>query len=215
MYRRAVSAFLIAVFVGTLTYFNSSAAAPTHQLDIVPSIDSATSAVNGSEAKSNTNTTVVQATPSAQLASAHQTPIREGNNLSIESIGFRAPIVDVGTTSTNNIDVPAGMQVGRWTGSATPGSPGAVFLDGHVDGVFARLHTLTVGQSISVSYGGQAYTYRAIHKEVVQLAGIDMRRALSVMGYATEGLNIMTCAGTYIPSMGTYDQRLVIYAVRE
>jgi sortase (surface protein transpeptidase) len=106
------------------------------------------------------------------------------------------------------------MQVGRWVGGAEPGEQGAVFLDGHVDGVFARLSGVTIGQIVSVSYGGQVYIYRVVHMETVALEGIDMRRALSVYGGASEGLNMMTCAGTFVPSMDTYDQRLVVYAVR-
>lgn len=141
-------------------------------------------------------------------------PVTQGDRLSISSIGLVAPIVDVGVTVTNNIDVPAGKQVGRWIGAATPGVPGAVFLDGHVDGVFAGLSHVTTGQTFSIMYGGQTFTYRIVAKETVPLAGIDMNRALSVYGGASEGLNIMTCAGSYVPSMGTYDQRLVVYAVR-
>lgn len=141
-------------------------------------------------------------------------PVIRGNTLTVPSIGLAAPIVNVGVTATNNIDVPAGLQVGRWTGSAVPGAPGAVFLDGHVDGVFARLSRVAVGQTLSVSYAGQQFAYRVVHKEVVPLAGIDMNRALSTYGGAPEGLNIMTCAGSYVPATGTYDRRLIVYTVR-
>lgn len=140
--------------------------------------------------------------------------VTRGNHLSIASIGLVAPIVNVGVTATNNIDVPAGKQVGYWTGSATPGTSGAVFLDGHVDGVFASLQRVSVGQTFSMIYSGQTLAYRVVHKEVVDLAGIDMNRALSVYGGAAEGLNIMTCAGNFVPSMDTYDKRLVVYTHR-
>ncbi len=141
-------------------------------------------------------------------------PVAQGDRITIPSIGLAASMVDVGVTVTNNIDVPAGKQVGRWIGAATPGSIGAVFLDGHVDGVFAKLGRVTTGQIFTVTYGNQTFAYRIVAKEVVPLAGIDMNRALSVYGGASEGLNMMTCAGSYVPSMGTYDQRLVVYSVR-
>lgn len=141
-------------------------------------------------------------------------PVAQGDRLMISSIGLTAPIVNVGVTASNNIDVPAGKQVGRWIGAATPGITGAVFLDGHVDGVFAGLSRVITGQTFSVVYGGQTFTYRIVAKEAVPLAGIDMNRALTVYGSASEGLNIMTCAGSYVPSMGTYDQRLIVYSVR-
>ena len=163
-----------------------------------------------------TSSTVNQAATvvTASRPATATTPIIKGDTLTIPSLGFAAPIVNVGVTSTNNIDVPAGLQVGRWVGGAQPGTPGAVFLDGHVDGVFARLSGVAVGQTVRVSFSGRTYTYQVVHKETVPLDGIDMRRALSVYGGASEGLNMMTCAGTFIPSMDTYDQRLIVYAVR-
>ncbi len=157
-------------------------------------------------------TTVV--TPVVSPATRAAMPTVQGDRLSMPSIGLVASIIPVGLTATNNIDVPAGKQVGRWTGAATPGMPGAVFLDGHVDGVFANLSRAAVGQTFSVVHAGQTFTYKIVHKEVVPLAGIDMNRALSTYGGASEGVNIMTCAGRYVPAIGTYDQRLVVYSVR-
>ena len=209
MYYRVVLAFIVAVLVSTTTFFGNTTAAPI-----------------GIEPAENVVVVSPQPTPSAKPTPASPTPqpVKQqpavqraavvGNSLSLPSIGFRAPIVEVGTTASNNIDVPAGMQVGRWVGSALPGQPGAVFLDGHVDGVFAQLHKVTVGQTVRMTYSNQVYAYTVVHTEVVPLNGIDMYRALSVMGTASEGLNIMTCAGSYVASMGTYDHRLVVYAVR-
>jgi LPXTG-site transpeptidase (sortase) family protein len=138
----------------------------------------------------------------------------KGNTLSFPSIGFQGSIVTVGTTADNAIDVPSGKQIGYWNGSARPGTPGAVFLDGHVDGIFAKLSKLSVGQTVRMTYEGQSFNYRVVHTEVVELATIDMDRALSVFGDNIEGLNMMTCAGTYIPSRATYDKRFVVYTVR-
>jgi sortase (surface protein transpeptidase) len=142
-------------------------------------------------------------------------PAPAGNSLSIAAIGLTAPIVEVGTTPQNNIAAPATTQVGHWTGSATPGALGAAFLDGHlVGGAFAKLNKLTAGQLVTVRYSGKTYTYKVVYTETVPLAGIDMNKALSVYGGASEGLNMMTCAGTYSSATGTYDQRLTVYTVR-
>lgn len=150
-----------------------------------------------------------QPTPHATVAVA-----KTGNIVTIPSIGLSAQIVNVGLTADNAIDVPAGRQVGYWTGSAVPGTPGATFLDGHVDGILAHLQRISVGQTFSVRFNGQTFNYQVAHTETVALAGIDMNRALSTYGGASEGLNMMTCAGTYVPAIGTYDQRFVVYAVR-
>ncbi len=135
------------------------------------------------------------------------------NLLSIPSIGLMAPIVAVGVTDTNEIDVPATRQVGYWIGSANFGAPGTTFLDGHVYGVFSQLNTVKAGQSITVTNNGQTYTYRVSHTETISLGDVSMGSLLHAYN-ASEGLVIMTCAGDYVPSMGTYDKRLVVYADR-
>lgn len=164
-------------------------------------------------------------TPAAQKTSAtvaslspRPAPSRavtiKGDSLSIPAIGFLAPVIEVGVTATNNIDVPSDLKVGHWIGSATPGTPGAVFLDGHVDGVFARLPSVKTGAIISINYGGKTFRYRVVHTETVPLESIDMGKALSIYGGGSEGLNLMTCAGTYVAEQGTYDHRFVVYSVR-
>lgn len=168
-----------------------------------------------------------QATPlprdSSVLSSSPTSPTRphvqmaaaiKGNALSIPSIGLHAPVLNVGLTRDRAIDVPAGMQVGYYVGSVQPGMAGAVFMDGHVDGIFARLHLVGLGHTLSVAYEGRMYHYRVVHTETVALDAIDMVRALSVHGGGTEGLTIMTCAGEYMPDQGTYDRRFVVYAHR-
>lgn len=207
-YSSVVAVFFIAVFIGSLSYFNSSAAAPA---DIVHPVSMPMITTSASQPGKSTATPQ----PTATLKLIAKVASVKGNNLSIPSIGLLAPITSVGVTATNNIDVPNGAKVGRWTGSATPGTPGAVFLDGHVDGVFAGLSKINVGQIIKMTYSGKLYVYRVVLTEVVPLATIDMNRSLSVMSDSSiEGLNIMTCAGKYVPSQDTYDHRLVVYAVR-
>lgn len=223
MKRRFTILPIAAVIVGSLLWFANWDTTPVHSSE--KPVTSEQTVIN-----ENTPAPTTQATPEvtqpqtqpsptatvqpARVATVKSTPVIKGNSISIPSIGFQAPIVEVGLTTSNAIDVPAGMQVGHWNGSARPGSFGAAFLDGHVDGIFARLSRLAVGQTVSINYDNQAFNYRVVHTEVVLLDGIDMNRALSVYGGAGEGLNMMTCAGTYIPSIGTYDKRLVVYTIR-
>lgn len=215
MRRRFALVFGIVAVVSMQSFGGTLAAAPSHAVAATPS-PSPTASLQPSPSPT-TEPTAQQQTAAQQPAAkvvAATTPQPKSNTLYIPGIGFQAPVATVGVTVSNAIDVPASLQVGWWNGSAQPGTPGAVFLDGHVDGVFRRLSSVAVGQTVSLLYSGQTYSYRIVHKEVVPLAGIDMTQALSVYGGAAEGLNIMTCAGTYIPSQGTYDQRLVVYAVR-
>jgi sortase (surface protein transpeptidase) len=148
------------------------------------------------------------------VAKAAAAPTPAYDSVSIPSLGFSARYIDVGLTSTNAIDVPASL-VGRWNGSATPGTPGTVFLDGHNPGVFKKLPNITVGSQIIIKKAsGETITYTVANKETVMLAGIDMVKALRAYNGASEGLNLMTCVGTYNANTGTTDQRLVVYAVR-
>lgn len=210
MRRRTILLLLSAVLVSTVVYANSLAALTVYSSEKPPQHVVAASVSPVPVKADAAQTDVVVA---AQSVKKQAPVVIKGNSLSIASIGFQGSIVDVGVTAENAIDVPA-SHVGRWIGSAQPGAPGAVFLDGHVEGVFARLNKLTVGQIVTMQYNGQAFNYKVAFTEIVDLATIDMNRSLSVYSGATEGLNIMTCAGTYIPSAGTYDKRLVVYTVR-
>jgi LPXTG-site transpeptidase (sortase) family protein len=217
--RYLVSGFIISVLAGALFFVNGSTrtayseqSKPVH--GATKMVDRGNSDVVSRTSAAKTPQSSPSPEPAAPSPRATVTASMGGDTLSIPSIGLVAPIVRVGVTATNAIDVPPGLEVGHWTGSAQPGSAGATFLDGHVDGIFAHLHKVQPGQAFRVSYGGQIYHYRVVHTETVALDGIDMNRALNPYGSSHEGLNIMTCAGRYIDAIGTYDHRFVVYAVR-
>lgn len=154
-----------------------------------------------------------QQKPASQPARA-ATPAPAYDKVAIPSIGLSSRFVTVGLTSANAIDVHASL-IGWWNGSSQPGTAGAVFLDGHNPGVFSNLPSIQTGAQVTVAKAsGETLNYTVVHKETVQLAGIDMRKALSTYNGAAEGLNMMTCVGAYNARTGTTDQRLVVYAVR-
>ena len=153
-------------------------------------------------------------TPAPAQPAVAPAPAPAYDKVSIPSLGMSARYVTVGLTSTNAIDVHPSL-VGWWNGSAQPGTPGTVFLDGHNPGVFSKLPNIQNGAQISISKAnGEVFNYTVVHNETVQLADINMRAALSAYGGASEGLNLMTCVGAYNARTGTTDQRLVVYAVR-
>lgn len=150
----------------------------------------------------------------AITAEAASTATPTHDTITIDSIGLSSQFVTVGLTNTNAIDVSPSL-VGWWNGSARPGTPGAAFLDGHNPGVFSKLPSIAEGAHITLTQAsGEVFNYTVVHIETVQLAGINMRAALSTYGGAKEGLNLMTCIGPYNEKTGTTDQRLVVYAVR-
>ena len=153
-----------------------------------------------------------KATPAQPAVAPAPAPVYD--KVSIPSLGMSSRYVTVGLTSTNAIDVHPSL-VGWWNGSAQPGTPGTVFLDGHNPGVFNKLPNIQTGAQISINKaGGEIFNYTVVHTETVQLAGINMRAALSTYGDANEGLNLMTCVGAYNARTGTTDQRFVVYAIR-
>lgn len=136
-------------------------------------------------------------------------------SITIPGIGV-VNMITVGLTSYGAVDVPTNIwQSGWFNGSAMPGNRGAAFIVGHTPGIFTGLRNLNVGDVITVTMNnGQQFNYRVVLRETVHLHSVDMRRALSVHGGGVEGLNLMTCTGTFVPAFGTYDHRIIVYTVR-
>ena len=159
-----------------------------------------------------------QAQIQAQAAAKVQTVSRQAattpavDRLIIPSIGLNAQLVTVGLTAQGAVDVNPNLP-GRWNGSVQPGSAGAVFVDGHKEGIFRNLGALAVGSQVTINLAsGVNYNYTVRATEAVELSKVDMSKALHPFGGATEGLNLMTCAGTWTGS--TYLHRLIVYATR-
>lgn len=165
-------------------------------------------------AKTSSTTPTPQTQRPASTPVVAPTPAPAYDTVSIPSIGFSSRLVTVGLTATNAVDVHPSL-VGWWNGSARPGSNGAAFLDGHNPGVFSSLPNIKVGAQITVKFAsGESYTYKVVHRETIPLVNVDMNKALTPYGGASQGLNLMTCMGAYNPATGTTDERLIVYAVR-
>jgi hypothetical protein len=163
------------------------------------------------EVKPETTVAPVATAPAPVVAA---TPAPAVDRLIIPSVGINSEFVTVGLAGNGAVDVHPSL-VGWWNGSAQPGNRGAAFFDGHTPGALTPLASISTGAIISVEKAkGQTLHYTVVYRETVAYKSVNMRKALSVYGGAREGLNLMTCAGTYIPSWGTTDQRLVVYAVR-
>ena len=125
-------------------------------------------------------------------------------------------IVTVGLLPNRQVDTPSNIQMAGWFDqSAMPGSRGAAFIDGHTPGVFSGLKNITTGNEITITMSdGEIFRYRVMLTETVALENVNMMKAMSAYGGEREGLNLMTCAGQYDSARGTYDHRLIVYAVR-
>lgn len=144
------------------------------------------------------------------LGTAEQYPDR----LIIPSIGVNVPIVAVGVNSKGEMAVPPGNsdEVGWYNGGPMPGSVGTAVLDAHVFAAFKSLRNLAVGGDIYVqTKGGSKLHFKVRDSRIYELSELTSNMLFGSTG--DRRLNLITCAGTYVPSIGTYDHRLVDYAV--
>lgn len=145
--------------------------------------------------------------------------------LSIDDLAIdRSRIFPVGVVEqTGELDTPPNIHDTGWfEESALPGDGlGAMLMDGHnggptQDGVFKQLPDLQIGAEIVIERGdGQKFTYRTESVEVVSLEELNdggMNELVNSINADTQGLNIISCTGNWVPAMQTYDKRVVVRA---
>ncbi|HVU75313.1 MAG TPA: class F sortase [Candidatus Paceibacterota bacterium] len=146
----------------------------------------------------------------ATLGSADQYPVR----LIIPSIGLNAPIEAVGVNAKGEMAVPDGSSnnIGWYKGGPMPGSAGSAVLDAHVFAALKDLRYVKVGEPVYVlTKGGTRLRFIVKESTVYSLSEITPSILFDRSG--GQWLNIITCAGQYVPALGTYDHRLVDFAL--
>lgn len=153
---------------------------------------------------------VHEANQPAQLqASVPTTPVL----VSIPSIKLNAPVVEVGLNSKGEMDVPSGdtNDVGWYKHGTTPGNEGSAVLDAHVYAALKDLRYAKVGDSVYVKDAAGVTRQFVIRSSMVyELASVPRELLFNRSGGTY--LNIITCAGKFVPAMDTYDHRLIVYA---
>lgn len=152
-------------------------------------------------------------TPTAQPAQPK--PMR----LVISAIGINAPVESVGVKANGDLATPTHnpwVDVGWYNAGPRPGAPGSAVIDGHVDrpgglpAVFWRLRELHVGDAVLVTdASGATWTFH-----VTRLAFYQPQEAPLQDIFGNRGgvyLNLITCAGDWIPSQQQTTLRLVVY----
>lgn len=141
--------------------------------------------------------------------------------LTIDKLDVRARILPMSVNADGAMQAPVNIFDSGWYGaSAKPGQAGATVIDAHAsgatrEGLFAYLDTLTVGDRLSIERGdGQKFTYEVTYTEVVPLETIDMQKLLNTHDGVSEGLNLITCTGKWLPDQKTYDHRVTVYTKR-
>jgi sortase (surface protein transpeptidase) len=159
-------------------------------------------------------------TPTAEaagLGSSYNAPALPAR-LTIPSIGVDANIQAVGMSwSGVNIGVPTNFtDVGWFKYGPRPGMPGTAVIDGHLDGkyvpqaIFFNLQNLKAGDAVDVTDASGTI----LHFQVVASAVYDYDASTSDIfaGNATgTRLDLITCAGDWLPSAKLYDKRIVVF----
>jgi sortase (surface protein transpeptidase) len=139
--------------------------------------------------------------------------------LLISAIGVNALIEQVGITPAGDLAVPAQNpweDVGWYGSGPYPGERGSAVIDGHLDrpggypAVFWNLRNLRVGNEVTVidAHG------KTIHFHVAGIVFYSPRDAPIQQIFANNSgtyLNLITCAGDWIPSQHQTTLRLVVY----
>lgn len=157
-----------------------------------------------------------------QGKNAHTVPSLHPRYLKIEKLNLLARVISVGKTKDGALDTPTtAWDVGWYKDGGQPGQDGAMLIDGHVNdsfntpGIFAGLNALEDGDIMTIERGdGQVYTYRVVQIEVKPAALVNMSRLLSPITNDRQGLNLITCGGTYNRKTGTYSDRILVYTER-
>jgi len=135
-------------------------------------------------------------------------------SVAIPGISLETRVIPVGVNQKGEMDVPSGKtsDVGWYRHGVKAGAVGSAVLDAHVYAAFKNLHKVRPGDSIYVK-DAEGRKLRFIVEET-QLKTVEETSTWLLFARKDKArLNLITCAGTYIPSRGTYDKRFVVYAV--
>ena len=148
--------------------------------------------------------------------------LHPSGTLVIPAISVNAPIEPVGTLSSGAMAVPIHRPwdgVGWYQYGPRPGEQGSAVIDGHLDrpggapAVFWRLQKVQRGDLVLVVYPGKPTLRFQVRKiAVYQPATAPLQQIFE--NHSGTFLNLITCAGTWMPSSHQTTLRLVVYTVQ-
>ena len=168
--------------------------------------------------QSSTSRPALASTPTRLLKPQANT-IADPVRLIIPSIGVNAPVEMVGILNNGDLATPTRSpwnDVGWFVSGPQPGEKGSAVIDGHLDrpggypAVFWNLRYIQVGERVEVmSASGKTLDF-----QVTRVAFYSPQAAPIQAIFGNSGgtyLNLITCAGDWIPSQHQTSLRLVVY----
>jgi LPXTG-site transpeptidase (sortase) family protein len=138
-------------------------------------------------------------------------------NISLPSLAVSgAAIVPVGLEENGELEVPGANGVGWYQfGAGIEGGRGSAVLAAHIayngrDGVFRDLADTTVGEQIVVERDGQDVVY--LVESVTQYGKWDLPIDDLFSENGDERIVMITCGGSFNPSLRSYDDNVVVVA---
>lgn len=162
---------------------------------------------------------------SEALTEKHEVGKTEPRYLSIDSLNVsKSRVLGGGLNDHNMLEAPRNINDVMWyKKSVTPGNEyGAILVSGHgkgneQDGVFAKLNTLSEGDTIMIERGdGKLYRYNVVESKTIsidEMAATGLKTMLESIEPGKEGLNLVATAGKWVPSMGQFDQRVLVRTI--
>ena len=152
--------------------------------------------------RKTTSGTTVKATASTTSA------LKTSSSNSI-TIGGKTSAIFTASVGSNGLLPDAGNSVGYFNKS---------FLYGHSTRAFNNLASIGEGAQFTATLDGKTATYLVVKRAIYDYATANNVRRNLFNSMDAEGtkyaLALMTCAGSYNSALGTYDHRLMLFAIR-
>lgn len=162
---------------------------------------------------------------SESLTEKHEVGKGEPRYLSIDSLNVgRARVLGGGLNDHNMLEAPRNIHDVTWyKKSITPGNEyGAILISGHgkgneQNGAFAKLNTLDRGDTITLEReDGKLFRYAVVETKTIsieEMAATGLKTMMESAEAGQEGLNLVATAGKWVPSLGQFDQRVLVRSV--
>jgi hypothetical protein len=137
--------------------------------------------------------------------------------LTIAGIDLWGPVRPVGLEPNGEMEIPDETEIGWYDLGASPGEPGATVLAAHVTwndtvGPFHKLGTLEPGAEVRMRLSdGSTRIYEVVERTMFPKDGLPNWRIFRRDG--PESLVLITCGGSFNPSIRRYRDNIVVFAV--
>ncbi len=154
--------------------------------------------------------------PSEKEMGEYEVPSHMPRKITLKSIHTSGYIQMVGIDQNNDISVPTNVLMAGWyVNSVRPGDKGLSIITGHRDGImkkgiFRHLNDLKKGDKFEVQYGDRSVRNFKV-RDIQIMPSEEVHEVLyEHRGDIEKQLNLVSCIGTYIRHLQTYDKRIIV-----